>query len=834
MASLQTAELAQRYVRWLTRRSAWIMLAAFLVLQAALYLTVFHLPLRADFSHLLPEDAPSVVDLRRLEQRVSAQDTLLVIVEAPTPELRAAVAAELTAAIRALPPELVSGVSADDAETRAFLRAKRHLFVPLQDLEQARDALKERIDKAKASAVGIIDFDEEDSEAAAAAGKQKLDELRAKRRAAEARLDRSSHVSEDGRLQQLVVRTGFVKTDVARGKQLLAAVGQARDRALAVPGREGVKVGMAGGVAGQAAEHTALIRGMVKSSIVTALLVALVLALYFRSIRMLALLTVALVVGTVAAFGAAALTVGHLNAATAFLGAIIAGNGVNYGIFLVARFLEERRRQGRTPEQAMAEAIRTTLRPTLVASLGASIAYGALAATSFRGFADFAVIGAVGMALCWIASYTLLPAMILRFVPRLQVNTKSDGILGSWLARLLGFRHARVVCLVTGGLAVAAGVLAWRFVRNDPYEYDIKQLRSRGPEAQEFHRWAQTSDQAFGRGISGQTIIAADNLDQVPKIVDALKKIDEHAPADRRTIGTIRSYLDVVPPDQPAKIKVLNKIYQQLEEAGPDLEELPADERAEIEALRPPKEPTPFDIPQLPEEIQGRLREADGRVGYLVTVRPDDQLDEWDARDLARFAGAVRTVTLAGGETVTTSGAPIIFADIIAAIRSDAPFVVLLASALLVLMVLLVVGPNVRALAVLLATGTGSILLVAVCALAGLKVNFLDFIALPITLGLGIDYAINMAARHHDGDHTDPFDTLKTSGAAVFVCSLTTIIGYGSLLTSDNLAIRGFGSASLIGEVCCVTTALVLVPAVVSLGRRRRAESVDRVGLDAR
>ena len=157
---------------------------------------------------------------------------------------------------------------------------------------------------------------------------------------------------------------------------------------------------------------------------------------------------------------------------------------------------------------------------------------------------------------------------------------------------------------------------------------------------------------------------------------------------------------------------------------------------------------------------------------------------------------------------MTTSAAGDL-ADIITAIRTDAPFVVLLAGALLILMVLLVVGPNIRSLAVLLATGTGSVLLVAVCALCGLKVNFLDFIALPITLGLGIDYAINMAARHHDGDRADPFDTLKTSGAAVFVCSLTTIIGYGSLLTSDNLAIRGFGSASLIGEVCCVLTALV-------------------------
>ena len=54
----------------------------------------------------------------------------------------------------------------------------------------------------------------------------------------------------------------------------------------------------------------------------------------------------------------------------------------------------------------------------------------------------------------------------------------------------------------------------------------------------------------------------------------------------------------------------------------------------------------------------------------------------------------------------------------------------------------------------------------------------------------------------------------------MFVCSLTTIIGYGSLLVSENLAIRGFGAASLIGEVTCLLTALVLVPALLAPGRQ--------------
>jgi hypothetical protein len=118
--------------------------------------------------------------------------------------------------------------------------------------------------------------------------------------------------------------------------------------------------------------------------------------------------------------------------------------------------------------------------------------------------------------------------------------------------------------------------------------------------------------------------------------------------------------------------------------------------------------------------------------------------------------------------------------------------------------------------------------MVAICALLDIKVNFLDFIALPITLGLGIDYAINIAHRHDTEEIPDPIVTLRTSGSAVFVCSLTTMIGYGSLIFSQNLAIRGFGSASLIGEVTCVFSALVLVPAFLALGRPQLPRATAR------
>jgi hypothetical protein len=278
----------------------------------------------------------------------------------------------------------------------------------------------------------------------------------------------------------------------------------------------------------------------------------------------------------------------------------------------------------------------------------------------------------------------------------------------------------------------------------------------------------------------------------------------------------VTSILDIIPQDQPEKLAVLGKIRELLDD--PAVSQLGDAERAELAELRPPDDLGIITPATLPPAVKDQLEEKDGRIGYIISVRPAPELNEWNGHHLIWFATAVRALHLDDGETVTTSGASVIFADIVTAIANDGPRVTLVASLGLVVMVILVVGRNRRAVAVLLATAAGSLLMVAACAVLELKVNFLDFVALPITLGIGVDYAINVAHRHDQ--EPDPIKTLRTSGSAVFICSLTTIIGYGSLLISENLAIRGFGMASLIGEIACVMTALVLVPALLALGHK--------------
>jgi uncharacterized protein len=813
--------LARRYVAWLKRNALVVMLGSLLVFTGAVYLIAFELPLRADFSYLLPQDAPAVRDLRRLEARVKTTETVLVIVESPSAETTAAATRQLQDHLEGLRSPLIGRVIGDEAELRAFLQARRHLFVPLDDLVRARDALKVRVDAAKLEANPLfIDLGDDDEDSAdREASKRQLDELRARRQEAEARLARPTNLSRDGLIAKLEVTTTFRATDAKLGERLVADMTRARSAVLA--SHPEAQIGFTGSVITAPAEHRAISKGILLSSVITGALVALVLALYFRSATLLVLLVTTIAIATSLAFGAAVFTVGHLNAATAFLGAIIAGNGINYGVLMIARYLEERRRH--EVDEAIAQAIIGTLRPTAVASLGAAIAYGSLAATSFRGFADFAIIGAIGMLICWVASFSLLPALILRIGRETRIF-EGMPFVGSTLVRLLGFRRSRLVVGASALLFIGAGAIVWHYIASDPFEYDIRNLRSQGDDAVEARRWMQISDRTFGRGISGRTYIAADRPDQVPRITDALRAIDEGKPPSQQTIGVIESIETFVPPQQAERIAVLAELRELLDVA---LDELPddalGDERRDLAELRPPDDLAPFTAADLPESVRDRLSEKDGRLGYLIAIRPALLLDEWNGRDLIRFATAVRELHLPGGETVTTSGSSVIFADIVAAIAGDGLRVTLVALFGLIFMVVVLVGRNMRSLAVMAATIGGTVLMIAVCALIGIKVNFLDFVALPITLGLGVDYAINVAHRHDSEALPDPITTLRTSGSAVFVCSLTTVIGYGSLLVSDNLAIRGFGIAALIGEITTVLTALVLVPALLVVVRRRRA-----------
>ena len=103
-----------------------------------------------------------------------------------------------------------------------------------------------------------------------------------------------------------------------------------------------------------------------------------------------------------------------------------------------------------------------------------------------------------------------------------------------------------------------------------------------------------------------------------------------------------------------------------------------------------------------------------------------------------------------------------------------------------------------------------------------IKLNFMNFVTLPITLGVSADYAANMWGRLRHETSSSIAVQIGETGSAVALCSATTVIGYSTLLLSNNRALRSFGLAADIGEVTCLFAALLVLPAVFTLLRRFR------------
>ena len=65
---------------------------------------------------------------------------------------------------------------------------------------------------------------------------------------------------------------------------------------------------------------------------------------------------------------------------------------------------------------------------------------------------------------------------------------------------------------------------------------------------------------------------------------------------------------------------------------------------------------------------------------------------------------------------------------------------------------------------------------------------------------------------------------MKRSAGAVILCSFTTTVGYGSLIFSDQRALKSFGKLAMSGEIGCIIAALFFLPSLLRLWPQRKAD----------
>ena len=115
---------------------------------------------------------------------------------------------------------------------------------------------------------------------------------------------------------------------------------------------------------------------------------------------------------------------------------------------------------------------------------------------------------------------------------------------------------------------------------------------------------------------------------------------------------------------------------------------------------------------------------------------------------------------------------------------------------------------------ILLAVGTlvfSGLILLAFMSARGMEWNFVNITAIPLSLGLGLDFTIHMiyALRRHDREGGDGTHGV---GRALAYCGLSTGLGFGSLAVSGNTGLISMGMCCMVGVLATLFTAAFLLP----------------------
>jgi predicted RND superfamily exporter protein len=804
------------FVSW-TLRYGWLLwcAAVLLAIPATARTVSLYCHLRSDLEELLPRESPSVRALDEMRARLPGLQYLGVVVDTSSAENLPAgerLLDDLSARIRGYPREMVREVRTGSLTERRLVEDHAPLFVETPDLREVLHRIEARRDyEVEKESGSLLDDSDPPPSLDLSDIEHKYDKRLADKKNESGRFsDAKQH------LTMLFVEAGEFTTGADKARALLDRV---RADVLALQPEQyarGMRVGYSSDVAISVEELDALEADLSVSSVVVVALVVAVIVIYFRWWRSIAILFPPLLIATAYAFGVASLppaNIRELNSNTAFLGSIIVGNGMNVGIVLLARY-REARRKGASVEEALVIGVWGARVGTLAAAFAAAASYASLLLTEFRGFRQFGVIGGAGMVASWVTAFVLIPPLVrwLDHDPAAAPDGERRrlGIMG----RVAAFvEHWPLPVVAVAAAATAASVLCVsRFDVSTQLEHDFSKLRRVDTWESGDGYWGRRVDNLLGRYLT-PTVVLTDSPDAATAAEHAIRDSVDHGTL-APMVASVRAADDVLPTDQRSKIALASSIRDAL---TPKIRSLVDPERLEkLDKLLGREDLSALEVGDLPRSMTAGLREKDGTLGRTVLVYPKPSTTLWRAKEIHSFVNELRAT---GGRV---AGSIPLSDDIIASISRDAPIASLASFLGVIAIVLVVLRARRPSLYVIGSLLVGVLWMAGAAMLLGIKLNFCNFVAYPITFGIGVDYAVNVITRYVQDGERDVSGAVRSTGAAVGLCSLTTIIGYSSLLLAKNRALYLFGFTAVLGEIACLTAAVVALPAVLVALRGRK------------
>ena len=785
--------------------------------------TAAKLSIRSDLKELLPDNYQSVKELNKMLERVGGIGSLIVVAQSPDIEANKHFMDDLAKNLQELPPGTIRYVDYKPDDVREFYENNFLYYLDLNDLDRLYKSVERRIDyeKVKNSPL-FIDFTDEDPLISEI---EEIKEDNQKNYSSPVQTVDGYYGGEWGRMLIMIIRPFGATLTVDKARKLIATVQSTVTELKPASYNPRLDVGYCGNVVSTVEEYDTLNKDILSTALLCLTLVALVIIVYFLRLRIVFLLGATLLISLSWTFALTYLFIGYLNAQTAFLGSIIVGTGINYGIIVMARYIEERKKMEKHPE-AMKLAIQKTLSSTFLAASTTAVAFIVLLLAKIKGLSQFGVIGGIGIVSCWIGTIVVLPALTLATEKiKNMVETKDRPrrasavftIITKWVVK----SPAKILA-ATAVVAILAIVFIVKFAP-DSIEYDFTKLRNKTSVSSGTEALEKRVSQLFKHSMT-PAVVLVDNMEDAPKVCRAVDRQNKALPESERRVGSCYSIYNLLPKNQEEKLPKIER-FDELFAGNEDyINKLDPELREKIEDIKKSTTGRTLTLSDIPPALTKHFEDLEGNQGVVVFINPRPGMFLSDGRNLMKFASTIRDIKLDDGRVMHPAGASLIFSDLVEAIRKEAPLLTL-ASFIAVLIFITFIAKRWRVSWVItLSLVLGITTMLGLMAMLNIKLNFFNFIALPLTFGIAADYIINVALRLAKDRLINVENSLRFTGGAVLLCSSTTIIGYAVLITANNQALASFGTIAILGEIACISAAILLAPALLIFLRMKSRE----------
>lgn len=593
-------------------------------------------------------------------------------------------------------------------------------------------------------------------------------------------------------------------------------------------------------------------RDATKSSILTLVLIAVVIVFGFRDWLRMLLSICCLILVIAMTMGYTTLVIGHLNIITITFAVMILGLGEDLGVQFISRY-EEELSHGRNRFEAVRGALTSTGPSIITAGVTNAAAFFAMALSGFKGVTELGIIAGGGMLLATAGMTLLLPALLLLVRRRnershLPVQVKVTGVERALL------RYPWLTVGVCGVVTVASLVAAWRA----EFDYNVLRLQSKNLPSVEAELRLLNAD-------AESTIFASVVCDDI-----AQARSLQHSLTGLSSVAVVHSIAELIPEDQESKVPLIREIRQrvgpvefnvpafqpadadavvnalgslrlhagqlaatspaakalaeaakhtrtQLQAAAPEklVPQLGAYERRFYDDLRDQlrllrdQADRPMTVADVPVELRQVLVGKTGK--FLVRVFPKENI--WERPELEKFIREVQSV--APQVTGTPSG----LYEFIMILRRGYVKAALWAFLVIAIMVFVDLRGARATVLTLVPLIVGTAWMMGAMTLFHIQFNPANILTLPLMVGIGVAYGIYVIQRYREDG--EPTFYGKSTGRALLLSALTAVIAFGSLMTGDHRGISSLGLVMVIGIIGCLVAALVLLPALLEIARRR-------------